>query len=250
MKRFDSDGVSIAYRDEGEGDPVLLIHGFASNTIVNWANTSWMETLRRARYRVIAFDNRGHGQSEKIRDKERHGAPLMAEDAARLLDHLLIDRAHVMGYSMGARITAFLALNHPQRVRSAVLAGMGINLVRGGSDPEPIANALEAESAGDVAEVRARAFRIFADQTGSDRLALAACMRSAREKITAERLEQIACPVLVAVGTADDIAGSGPELAALIPGAEVLNITGRDHMKAVGDPVYKHGVLDFLARQA
>ncbi len=249
MKHFDSDGISIAYRDEGEGDPVLLIHGFASNTAVNWANTGWMETLRRAGYRVIAFDNRGHGQSEKVRDKERHGAPLMAEDARRLLDHLLIDRAHVMGYSMGARITAFLALNHPQRVRSAVLAGMGVNMVRGAGDPEPIARALEAESADEVRDVRARAFRLFADQTGSDRLSLAACMRSAREKITPEALSRIECPVLVAVGTTDDIAGSGPELAALIPGAEVLDIPGRDHMKAVGDPVYKHGVLDFLARR-
>jgi pimeloyl-ACP methyl ester carboxylesterase len=249
MKRFDSDGVSIAYRDEGEGDPVLLIHGFASNTAVNWAGTGWMETLRRAGYRVIAFDNRGHGQSEKVRDSGRHGAPLMAEDARRLLDHLLIDRAHVMGYSMGARIAAFLTLNHPQRVRSAVFAGMGINMVRGAGDPEPIARALEAASADEVTDAKARAFRLFADQTGSDRLSLAACMRSARVKIMPEALGQITRPVLVAVGTADDIAGSGPELAALIPGAEVLDIPGRDHMKAVGDPVYKHGVLDFLARQ-
>jgi pimeloyl-ACP methyl ester carboxylesterase len=249
MKRFDSGGVSIAYRDEGEGEPVLLIHGFASNTAVNWAGPGWMETLRRAGYRVIAFDNRGHGQSEKLHDKERYGGPLMAEDAVRLLDHLLIDRAHVMGYSMGARITAFLALNHPQRVRSAIFAGMGINMVRGTGDPEPIAEALEAASANEVTDAKARAFRLFADQTGSDRVALAACMRSARMKIMPEALAQITCPVLVAVGTADQIAGSGSELAALIPGAEVLDIPGRDHMKAVGDPVYKHGVLDFLARQ-
>lgn len=249
MKHFDSGGVRIAYRDEGKGDPVLLIHGFASSMAVNWAGTGWMETLRRAGYRVLAFDNRGHGKSEKLYGKEQYSSPIMAEDARRLLDHLGLSRVHVMGYSMGARITAFLTLNHPERVRSAVFAGLGINMVKGVGDPEPIAQALEAASADDVTDERARAFRLFAEQTGSDLLALAACMRSARVRITPELLEQITRSVLVAVGTADDIAGSGPELAALIPGAEALDIPGRDHMKAVGDPVYKRGVLDFLARQ-
>jgi pimeloyl-ACP methyl ester carboxylesterase len=90
---------------------------------------------------------------------------------------------------------------------------------------------------------------VFAEQTGSDRRALAACIRSSRDKIAPEELGKISRPVLVAVGTDDVIAGSGPALAALIPGAEALDITGRDHMKAVGDRVYKQGVLDFLARR-
>jgi pimeloyl-ACP methyl ester carboxylesterase len=249
MKFFDSDGVKIAYRDEGRGDPILLIHGFASNVAVNWANTGWIETLKRSGFRVIAMDNRGHGQSEKLYDLEQYGAPIMAEDARRLLDELMIHEADVMGYSMGARISAFLTMNHPERVRSVVFAGLGINMVRGVGDPEPIAAALEAEDVNEVKDAAARAFRIFSDQTGSDRLALAACMRSSRVKITPEALGEINCPVLVAVGSADDIAGSGPELADLIPGAEVLDIKGRDHMKAVGDPVYKRGVVDFLARR-
>jgi pimeloyl-ACP methyl ester carboxylesterase len=249
MKTFNSDGVRIAYRDEGEGDPVLLIHGFASSVAVNWANTGWMETLKRAGFRVIAFDNRGHGQSEKLYDSAAYGVPLMAEDASRLLDALLIDHVDVMGYSMGARIAARLTLNQPERVRSVTFGGMGINMLRGVGGEERIAAALEAPGVYNVEDASARAFRLFADQTGSDRRALAACMRASREPIPPEALGTINCPVLVAVGTKDDIAGSGPELAALIPGAKVLDITGRDHMKAVGDPVFKRGVLDFLARR-
>lgn len=248
MQTFDSNGVRIAFRDEGEGSPVLLIHGFASNMAVNWVNTGWTDTLKRAGFRVIAFDNRGHGGSSKLYDPSAYGAPLMAEDARRLLDHLGIVCADVMGYSMGARVAAFLALRHPERVRSIVFAGAGINMVRGMVAAEPIATALEAENAEVITDRAARAFRVFADQTGSDRRALAACIRSSRSTIDAAALGGIGCPALVAVGTADDIAGSGAELAALIPGAEVLDIAGRDHMKAVGDPVYKKGVLAFLAR--
>ena len=249
MKTFDSDGVNIAYLDEGEGSPVLLIHGFASNVTFNWLNTNWFDTLKRGGLRVIAMDNRGHGASEKLYDIADYGAALMAEDARRLLDHLGIASADIMGYSMGARIAAFLTLAHPERVRSVIFAGLGINMVRGVGAPGPIAAALEAPSAGEVKNDAARSFRVFAEQTQSDLRALAACIRSSRDKILPEALAKIALPVLVAVGTEDVIAGSGPELAAIIPGAEALDITGRDHMRAVGDRIYKQGVLDFLARR-
>lgn len=250
MNEFDSNGVRIAFRDEGEGEgaPVLLIHGFVSNSAVNWGNTGWFDTLKRAGYRVVAFDNRGHGRSEKLYDAASYSAQEMTEDARRLLDHLNIAQAHVMGYSMGARIAAFLAINHPERTRSAVFAGLGINMVRGLGDEERIAAALQARSVDDVAEPNFRVYRVFAEQTGSDRQALAACIRGSRERVSAEALAGIRCPVLVAVGTADKVAGSAPELAALIPGAEALEIVGSDHMKTVGDPAYKGGVLEFLAR--
>ena len=126
---------------------------------------------------------------------------MMAEDARRLLDHLGSPRADVMGYSMGARITAFLTMTHPDRVRSAIFAGLGINMVRGLAGTGPIANALEAPSIDDVTNATARTFRAFAEQTGSDLKALAACIRSSRDPITAEALGRIRCPVLVAVGT-------------------------------------------------
>jgi len=249
MSSFDSDGVEIAFIDEGEGKPILLIHGFASNVEVNWVSTRWVSTLNDAGYRVIAMDNRGHGKSEKLHDVEAYGAPLMADDACRLLDHLGLERADVMGYSMGARISAFLSLQNPERVRSAVFAGLGYNMVRGVGGTGPIARALEAESIDEVTNETARTFRAFAESTGSDLKALAACIRSSREKITPEDVGRIGVPVLVAVGTKDVIGGSATDLAALIPGAEALEIEGRDHMKAVGDRQYKDGVLDFLSRR-
>ena len=249
MQSFNSDGVSIAYVDEGEGEPILLIHGFASNIAANWRDAGWIRALAEAGRRVIAFDNRGHGRSEKLYDPSRYGAPSMAEDARRLLDHLGIARADVMGYSMGARIATFLMLQHQERVRSAIIAGVGINLVRGMVGTGPIAKALEAPRVEDVTNDTARSFRAFAEKTGSDLKALAACMRGPREKITPEELAHIRVPVLVATGSEDVIAGSGRDLASLIPDAQLLEIIGRDHMKAVGDARFKQGVLDFLTER-
>jgi len=247
---FDSDGVEIAFIDEGPadagGDPVLLIHGFASNVVTNWVDPGWVKTLTDAGYRVIAFDNRGHGKSAKLYATEDYGAPLMAEDARRLLDHVQVARADVMGYSMGARISAFLALAHPQRVRSLVFGGLGLNMVRGVAGTGPIARALEASSIEEVTNPTARTFRAFAEQTGSDLKALAACIRSARDPITAADLGGIQCPVLVVVGALDVIGGSAAALAELIPGARSLEIESRDHMKTVGDRAYKDAVLNFL----
>jgi pimeloyl-ACP methyl ester carboxylesterase len=250
MQSFDSDGVRIAYVDEGKGDPILLIHGFASNVATNWRDVHWLRTLTAAGRRTIAYDNRGHGQSEKLYDPDRYGAPTMAEDALRLLDHLGIGRADVMGYSMGARIATFLALAHPERVRSLILAGTGINLVRGMVGTGPVARALEAPTIEEVSNDTARSFRAFAEKTGSDLAALAACLRGPRQKIGPEDLARIAVPTLIATGSEDVIAGSGEGLRKLIPGAQLLDIEGRDHMKAVGDARFKQGVLDFLIRRA
>ena len=249
MQTFNSDGVRIAFLDEGAGAPILLIHGFASSMRFNWIDPGWVGLLTRNGFRVIAFDNRGHGESQKLHDEAAYGAPLMAEDARRLLDHLGIEQADVMGYSMGARITAFLALAHPTRVRSAMFGGLGGNMLRPMQGTDQIAQALEAASIDDVTDANARTFRAFADRTGSDRKALAACIRSAREPLTAEMVARLACPVLVATGTEDVVGGSAEELAAVIPGAEALPIPKRDHMLAVGDRVYKEGVLDFLRRR-
>lgn len=249
MTVFDSDGVEIAYIDEGEGEPLLLIHGFASNVAANWVDPGWVRMLTQSGRRVIAYDNRGHGRSEKLYDPDMYGAPLMAEDGRRLLDHLGIMRADVLGYSMGARIAAFLTLAHPERVRGLILGGLGINMVRGVVGSGPIAKALETPRIEDVTNDTARSFRAFAEQTKSDLKALAACIRGPREKITPERLATIAVPTLIAVGSNDVIAGSGAELATLIPGAQFLGIPGRDHMRAVGDATFKQGVLDFLTRR-
>ena len=247
MATFQHDGIETAFLDEGEGEPIVLVHGFASTKEVNWVNTAWVTTLTRAGRRVIALDNRGHGQSSKFYDPADYHTAKMADDVAALLDHLKIERADVMGYSMGARITAYLALNHPPRVRSAIFGGLGIHLVDGVGLPVGIADALEAPSLADVTDSMGRVFRAFAEQTRSDLKALAACMRGSRQTLTREEAAAIAAPVLVAAGTKDEIAGSASALAAVIPGAKALDIPDRDHMLAVGDKVFKAGVLEFLA---
>lgn len=250
MKTFDSNGVEIAFVDEGDprGEPVLLIHGFASTKEVNWIEPGWIDTLGNAGYRVIAHDNRGHGQSDKPHESEAYTPQVMAGDALALLSHLDIESAHLMGYSMGARISAFAALAAPERVRTLVFGGLGIGMVKGVGDWDPIADALLARSIDDVTHERGRMFRAFAEKTKSDRLALAACIQSSRTLLTSDEMASIAQPTLVAVGTADDIAGDPHALAALMPHAEGFDIARRDHMLAVGDRSYKQAVLSFLEK--
>ncbi len=250
MASFGNGGVEIAYLDEGDGEPIVLVHGFAATKEVNWLDPGWFETLTRDGRRVIALDNRGHGESSKLYDPSAYHSTSMADDVRALLDHLKIERADVMGYSMGARITAFLAVHHPERVRSAIFGGLGIRLVEGAGIPASIAEALEAPSLDDVRDPTGRVFRIFADQTKSDLRALAACIRGSRQTLSRTEVASIRAPVLIAVGTRDPVAGSAQELAALIPGARALDIPDRDHMLAVGDKVFKSGVIDFLNQRA
>jgi pimeloyl-ACP methyl ester carboxylesterase len=250
MPSFHNGAVEIAYLDEGEGDPILLVHGFASTKVVNWVYPTWVSELKKDGRRVVAFDNRGHGDSAKLYDSEQYHIPSMANDISALMDHLGIARADIMGYSLGARMAAWLAYDQPQRLRSAIFGGIGIGLIEGGGPGENVALALEAETLADVTDPVGRTFRAFADQTRSDRRALAACLRGSRRLMTREEAAAITVPVLIAVGTNDVIAGSATALGKIIPGAEVLDIPNRDHMRAVGDKVYKAGVLDFLSQQA
>jgi pimeloyl-ACP methyl ester carboxylesterase len=249
MQHFQHDGVEIAFLDEGKGDPIVLVHGFASTAEVNWVYPGWLATLTAAGRRVIAFDNRGHGASSKLYDPAAYHSARMADDVRAMLDHLDLARADVMGYSMGARITAFFAIAHPARLRRAVFGGLGIHLVDGGGLPESIAQALEAPSLADVSDPVGRTFRAFAEQTNSNFEALAACIRGSRQALTREDVAAIRAPVLVAVGTEDVVAGSAHELAALLPCGRAFDIPRRDHMLAVGDKAFKAAVLRFLAEQ-
>ena len=246
MPRFSHGPVEIDYLDEGEGDPVVLVHGFASTKEINWAFPGWVSTLRRAGRRAIALDNRGHGQSSKLYRPADYTIAAMASDVRALVDHLAIDRADFIGYSMGARICAFLAAHEAARVRAAVLAGVGLSLVTGRSISDTVAAALEAPSLADVTDPIGRTFRTFAEQTRSDLRALAACIRGSGDRLSRADAAAIRVPILVATGTADDVAGPARPLLELIPGAQVLDIPDRDHMRAVGDRVFKDGTLAFL----
>jgi pimeloyl-ACP methyl ester carboxylesterase len=246
MHRFNSGGVEIAYETAGEGPPILLIHGFASTGRVNWWDTGWVKTLTGAGRQVITFDHRGHGASAKLYDSALYSAAAMAGDACRLLDHLGIPAADVMGYSMGARVAALLAINHPARARRLVLAGLASRMITGVGGSEAIAQALEAPSRADVTDPGARGFRIFAEQTKSDLKALAACIRASRQKITPEELATIRVPVLVVAGENDDVAGDVATLVSAIPGAAGVTLPGRNHMNSVGDSGFKQAALAFL----
>ncbi len=250
MQSFIYKGVEIAYRDEGSGDPVVMIHGFASNKEANWVVPGWFKTVTESGRRAIAIDNRGHGLSTKFYEPADYHSSKMAGDVVALLDYLNLEAADLVGYSMGTRISAFVTVEHPRRVRSAVFGGLGWHLVDNKGLYQGIAEALEAPSLESVKhDVKGYLFRSFAESTMSDLKALAACMRGSRQTLSPEQLGKISCPVLVAVGTTDPIAGSAKALADLIPGAQVLDIPGRDHMLAVGDKTFKQGALDFLNKR-
>jgi pimeloyl-ACP methyl ester carboxylesterase len=253
VRSFLSDGVRIAFIDVApeapdRGEPILLIHGFASSLRVNWVDPRWVETLSKAGRRVVAFDNRGHGDSEKLYDPAAYRLQAMARDAANLLDRLEIARADAMGYSMGARIASFLALAEPKRVRALILGGLGDRLVQGAGPPLSAAEAMEAPSLESLSDPAQRAFRAFAEQTKSDRAALAACVRGSRQTLSEAEAARIACPTLVAVGARDAVAGDPHRLATILPRGQALDIPGRDHNLAVGDKAYKAGALEFLER--
>jgi pimeloyl-ACP methyl ester carboxylesterase len=246
MPTFNNGPVELAYLDEGEGDPIVLVHGFASNKEVNWVMPGWTSTLRRDGRRVIALDNRGHGQSTKLYDPAAYHTDIMAGDVAALIEHLALGRADLMGYSLGSRISAVLAARRPELVRSVILGGAGIRLIDNAGLSDEIAESLEAPSLDDVTDPMGKRFRAFAEQTRSDLKALAACLRGSRQPVRMEDITNIRAPVLVAVGTKDDITGSPHELAALMPNARAIDIPDRDHMVAVGDKVFKAAAIEFL----
>uniref|UniRef100_UPI00389958F9 alpha/beta fold hydrolase n=1 Tax=Devosia oryziradicis TaxID=2801335 RepID=UPI00389958F9 len=245
---FQSDGLTLAFDVAGDGKPVLCIHGFASSGKVNWIDTGWVETLVGAGYRAITLDNRGHGRSDKPYDPDRYYPQDMARDAVALLDHLGIERAAVLGYSMGARISAFMAYEYEQRVACAIFGGMGMNLINGLSDGNDIISGLLAPDLAGLTHPTARQFRIFADHTGADRQALAACMETSRQPMARADVRRINVPVLVAVGEADEMAGPPGPLAELLPEGEAFVIPKRDHMRATGDKAFKTAALEFLSR--
>lgn len=245
---FSSEGYSIAYESFGEGPLLVLIHGFASNGRVNWVETGWVEALVAAGYAVATIDNRGHGESEKIYDPEVYAPDNMALDTLNLIRHLRATRATLVGYSMGARIAAFAALKAPETIAAAVFGGLGIRMVDGMADTGVIVAALKAPSLEAVKDPAGRPYRIFAEHTKSDLKALAACMRSSRQNLTAEQLGRLNMPVLVAVGSDDTIGGAAEPLARLIPQGEFFVIEGRDHLRATGDPAFKAAAVEFLGR--
>ena len=251
-----NDGVRIAYDVVGEGEPVVLVHGFASDRVQNWRAPGWYQTLADAGYRVVALDCRGHGESDKPHDPKFYGHATMAGDVVNVMRDTGVDRALLMGYSMGGYIAMSLLMTRPEFFRKVVIAGVGASYLdldaaqAAVADPQRrsmIADALLVEDVASIRNETARNFRLFADQPGKDRIALAACMRGSRDVFTREQLGHSKRPVLVVCGEKDVLTGSPGPLAAAFADGRAVTVPNRDHMTSVGDRVYKRAVLDFFA---
>jgi pimeloyl-ACP methyl ester carboxylesterase len=270
---FDAHGVKLHYIERGTGEPLVLLHG-RSNNVDLWTSTGILDQLS-ARYRVVAFDARGHGKSEKPHDAKQYGREL-ALDVVRLMDHLRIDRAHVVGYSMGGQTVAQALTLHPDRFLTATqIAGSGIFewTPQDGRDAEQEAVEIERNcvsrasilanvQVGDPRpsddDMNARSAACFANAT-FDRFAMAALSRSRRDRfIEPARLAGLRVPTLGIVGSLDPLAETMRRLKKLRPDMKLLVVEGATHGSPTDDrgilrrPAAREALMDFLAshRQA
>ncbi|REJ84628.1 MAG: alpha/beta hydrolase [Acidobacteria bacterium] len=224
---FDSDGVGIHYRLSGPtgAEPVLLIHGYRAAGSLNWSAT---ERLLAERYRVITIDNRGHGKSDKPEDPAAYGRA-MVRDQVRLLDHLGVDSAHVAGYSMGGMIALRMLVDHPERVRSAAICGMGWTR----DDEATRRRYAESEDAPEDPVHRA-VYRAFGDLG-----------------ISREQLEAIEVPMVAIVGDQDGLyEGSVVPLREVRPDVPLVLVEGASHMTAPMKPAFREALAEWLDLQA
>jgi pimeloyl-ACP methyl ester carboxylesterase len=242
------DGTKIAYEVQGDGLPVVLVHGFGSSRAINWKNTGWYQTLARAQHRVIALDCRGHGESGKPHNTAAYEEGSMAMDIAAVLDGLGIPVADVMGYSMGAYLTIRLTHDAPTRVRRAVLGGIGESNYRVSPRwAESIADGLLASDPKAIVDPQAREFRTFCERAGNDLTALAACIRRPRRSLDAGELRRLPQKVLLVCGAEDDLAGSPQSLAAEFAQGRDVIVPRCNHHSTVGVRAYKEAVVEFLS---
>ena len=171
----------------------------------------------------------------------------MGADVTRLMDHLGIERAVLIGYSMGASIAIELMLSHPERWRAIVLGGIAYDDgLEDKADRDAIAEAYRADDPATIKSPVAKAYRRFAESMPNDLKALAALIEAERSPFDPAKLAAVQTPVLIVVGTNDNAIGDPKPLAKIIPGARLVMLEGRDHMTAPGDPRFKKAVLDFL----
>ena len=247
MPFFDSAGVKIHFHDLGSGEPVVLVHGFASTAEHNWGGTGWITALS-AKYRVIAPDVRGHGLSDKPSEREAYGYASMGADVTRLMDHLRIARAPLIGYSMGSSIAIELMLTQPERFRAIVLGGIAYDDgLEDQADRDAISEAYRADDPATIKGPVAKAYRRFAESMPNDLKALAALIDAERSPFDPAQLAAVRLPVVIVVGTEDHAIGDPEPLAKMIPRARLVLLRGRDHMTAPADPRFKEVVLEFLS---
>jgi pimeloyl-ACP methyl ester carboxylesterase len=253
MASFQSGGLSLAYDDitpaAGALGAVVLVHGFAANRAEMWRRLGWLAALERAGYRTVALDLRGHGESAKPHDPAAYDEDDMAGDVLALIDHLGLDRPHLLGYSMGARLSLAAALAAPGRLDKLILGGVGGRLLTREPAPETamtMAQALTTPDPGGITDPILRGFRQFAENQGDDRVALAAFSQGRRGGLTPGALAAVAVPALVVAGTRDELAGDPQALADAIPGAKAVSLPACDHFSAIPHALFKAAVFDFL----
>lgn len=257
-RSFDSNGVKLYYVEEGNGEPVVLVHGFAVNLQLQWVRPGIFKDLARD-YRVIALDNRGHGQSDKPHDPKKYGRELV-EDVIRLLDHLEIKRAHVVGYSMGAFVTLKLVTTYPERILSATLGGAGRHVDGDERWLEELAKALENGRSFAPLFVRLTPVgrpkplevdlmvRSMVFGSFNDCKALCALVRSYPELLVAEdQLKLNKVPTLGLVGSLDPLKAGVDVLKGQMAGFTMAVIEGGDHMNAFLYPQFTRELRAFLA---
>ena len=259
-RSFDSNGVKIHYVVEGKGEPVLLIHGFTANINMQWRLPGVIQALTKD-YQIIALDNRGHGRSGKPHDPKQYGME-MVEDQVRLLDHLKIKKAHVVGYSMGAMITAKLLTTHPDRLLSATLGGAAG--LRDGADMSffnLLADSLEQGKgfrplilgltpAGRPRPSDDQIEKInLALAAANDTKALAAVVRSWKDlTVSDEKLKANRLPALAIVGDLDPLKKGVDDLKDRLAGVQIVVLENSDHMTAFAKPDFVKELKAFLVK--
>lgn len=251
---FEAAGVPIRFVEQGQGDAVVLVHCYTGNLDDQWIATGVLDGLA-ADHRAIAFDLRGHGRSGKPHDPAAYGVE-MAEDVVRLLDHLRLARAHVVGYSMGAHLVALLLVRHADRLLSATLGGAtGRRHWTAADDARVDREAAQMEQGSLRAQIvrlwpagrplpgDAEIARRSAHQLdGQDPRALAAVRRSNRAQVVHDaELARVTVRTLGIVGTRDPYLADFRTLAQVMPALSVETIDGATHGNAVARP-------EFLAR--
>lgn len=224
----------------------MLVHGFGSNLGVNWKHTGWFDFFLSLGRNVIALDLRGHGKSRKFHDPGAYAPENMGNDILGLMDHLAVEKTDLMGYSMGAWLSMYLLASAPHRFHTGILGGVGEKFMMDPGRGERIAQALITKTPKSITDITLRMIRDFAEHSGSDLRALAACSRGVHfGKVPP--YERISRPVLVVGGENDDFVGLPDSIAAKIPCATVRMIPGRDHLTLLTDRRFKDAAGDFLA---
>jgi pimeloyl-ACP methyl ester carboxylesterase len=254
---FDSSGAKLHYAIAGQGEPVLLLHGFAVNSQVQWSFPGIIKALSHD-YRVITLDARGHGRSDKPHDPSQYGKA-MVEDAVRLLDHLNIRKAHIVGYSMGGFVALKLAATHPERVLTLTTGGAGWSERTDKAFLDLLAQSLEQGKglgplireltpAGKVkpTDAQLKAFNQVA-ATFVDFKALSALVRAHKElEISEDELRKIQEPTLAIVGENDPFKPGVEALRGRIPNLRIVVIPVADHMDAFRKPQFSAALKGFL----